>query len=154
MGTGILSSLAHAFPYGGSYNPVLRGFFMFFFMLNVVFWILIAGCTIARYVMFPEVSFMLNYSSSHTLITFMMQVWPQMLNHPAQSMFIGAFPMGSATLINSGIVRDIAHHPLINTDLRFRSLIKSGAGAVNPSSTLYGAFGGSTRWSPTPSPLE
>lgn len=57
MGTGVLSSLAHAFPYGGPYNPALRGLFMFFFMTNFVFFLLIGGATIARYIMFPEASF-------------------------------------------------------------------------------------------------
>lgn len=32
-----------------------------------------------------------------------------MLNHPAQSLFIGCFPMGAATLINAGLV---SHHSL------------------------------------------
>lgn len=56
MGTGVLSSLAHAFPYGGPYHPALRGLFMFFFVTNFVFFIFVSGMTIARYVMFPEVS--------------------------------------------------------------------------------------------------
>lgn len=32
------------------------------------------------------------------------QVWGLMLNHPAQSLFIGCFPMGAATLINGALV--------------------------------------------------
>lgn len=55
MGTGVLSVLAHSFPYGGPQNTILRMLFMFFFMLNLLFFMLVSGCTIARYVMFPEV---------------------------------------------------------------------------------------------------
>lgn len=33
------------------------------------------------------------------------QVWSLMLAHPAQSLFIGCFPMGAATLINAALVR-------------------------------------------------
>jgi len=31
------------------------------------------------------------------------EVWGLMLNHPAQSLFVGCFPMGAATLINAGL---------------------------------------------------
>ncbi|KDQ57617.1 hypothetical protein JAAARDRAFT_130281, partial [Jaapia argillacea MUCL 33604] len=84
MGTGVLSTLAHGFPYGTG-STVLRVFFMFFFMLNFALFLLISGATIARYVMFPE-------------------VWGLMLRHPAQSMFMGALPMGAATLINAALI--------------------------------------------------
>lgn len=42
------------------------------------------------------------YSSSR-------QVWGLMLNHPAQSLFIGCFPMGAATLINGALVSTFIH---------------------------------------------
>ena len=32
------------------------------------------------------------------------QIWSMMIRHPAQSLFIGCFPMGAATLINSALV--------------------------------------------------
>lgn len=37
------------------------------------------------------------------------QVWGLMLNHPAQSLFIGCFPMGAATLINGALVSTSIH---------------------------------------------
>lgn len=30
-------------------------------------------------------------------------MWRKMISHPAQSLFVGAFPMGAATLINSAL---------------------------------------------------
>lgn len=33
------------------------------------------------------------------------QIWSLMIAHPAQSLFIGCFPMGAATLINAALVR-------------------------------------------------
>ncbi|EIN11985.1 hypothetical protein PUNSTDRAFT_62362 [Punctularia strigosozonata HHB-11173 SS5] len=84
MGTGVLAALANAFPYGND-NAPLRVFFMFFFMLDLLLFLLISGATLARYIMFPT-------------------VWDLMLEHQAQSMFIGAFPMGATTLINASLV--------------------------------------------------
>ncbi|KAF9644894.1 hypothetical protein BDM02DRAFT_830193 [Thelephora ganbajun] len=83
MGTGITSALITNFPYGGGSAPVQwLGFGLF--VLNLTLFVFVCGCTIARYVMFPE-------------------VWGLMLNHPTQSLFIGCFPMGAATLINAGL---------------------------------------------------
>lgn len=59
MGTGIVSSLCTNFPYGnGSAGLQWLGFA--FFMLNLILFIFVCTCTIARYVMFPEVSFPAN----------------------------------------------------------------------------------------------
>ncbi|TFK54332.1 hypothetical protein OE88DRAFT_1733002 [Heliocybe sulcata] len=90
MGTGVLSGLANSFPFGTG-STVLKFFFMLFFWINFLLFIIISGCTIARYVMFPE-------------------VWSIMLRHPAQSMFMGAFPMGAATLINAALILNQEWH--------------------------------------------
>ncbi|KAF9777367.1 voltage-dependent anion channel [Thelephora terrestris] len=83
MGTGITSALITNFPYSGGAAPALwLGFAVF--ALNLILFVFVCGCTIARYTMFPE-------------------VWGLMLSHPAQSLFIGCFPMGAATLINGAL---------------------------------------------------
>jgi tellurite resistance protein TehA-like permease len=102
MGTGITSALITNFPYGSGSAPVLwLGFGIF--ALNLALFIFVCGCTIARYVMFPEVRTRPTESTS-CLILDPRQVWGLMLNHPAQSLFIGCFPMGAATLINGALV--------------------------------------------------
>lgn len=83
MGTGVTSALITNFPYGGGSVPALWVGFGFW-VLNLILFVFVCGCTIARYVMFPE-------------------VWELMLSHPVQSLFIGCFPMGAATLINGAL---------------------------------------------------
>jgi tellurite resistance protein TehA-like permease len=78
MGTGIVSLLLHNLPYNGIglyYISVV------IFVLNVL--LFAAGCvlTILRYALYPEIFF-------------------AMIRHPVQSMFIGTFPIGLATIIN------------------------------------------------------
>lgn len=83
MGTGVTSALITNFPYGGGTVPALwLGFG--FWLLNLMLFVFVCGCTIARYLMFPE-------------------LWKLMLDHPTQSLFIGCFPMGAATLINGAL---------------------------------------------------
>ena len=56
MGTGITSALLTNFPYGGGTAPLQwLGFALF--VLNFILFIFVCGCTIARYIMFPEVRF-------------------------------------------------------------------------------------------------
>ena len=86
MGTGAVSALIHNFPYGNG-TPVIRIFTLIIFFLNLVLFILISGATAARYALFPD-------------------VWSKMMHHPAQSLFVGAAPMGFATLINIALVSD------------------------------------------------
>ncbi|KAI0769777.1 voltage-dependent anion channel [Trametes elegans] len=83
MGTGVVSALLHNFPYHTD-SLALKIAALIFFLLNLVLFVFVCMCTILRYIMFPE-------------------VWYMMLSHPAQSLFIGCFPMGAATLINSGL---------------------------------------------------
>ncbi|KAH7923732.1 hypothetical protein BV22DRAFT_1014841 [Leucogyrophana mollusca] len=84
MGTGATSALVHSFPYGHG-SLAIKAITLIMFFLNLLLFVVISSATIARYAMFPE-------------------VWSVMLQHPAQSLFIGAFPMGAATLINIALV--------------------------------------------------
>ncbi|RDB16951.1 Sulfite efflux pump SSU1 [Hypsizygus marmoreus] len=83
MGTGVVSSLAARFHFGAG-SLALEVISLIFFFLNLALFVLLCGMTIARYWLFPE-------------------MWSTMLSHPAQSLFVGAFPMGAATLINSAL---------------------------------------------------
>lgn len=87
MGTGATSALIHNFPYGHG-SPFIRIFTLIIFFINLVLFVLISAATAARYALFPE-------------------LWSKMLRHPAQSLFVGAVPMGFATLINVALVSDI-----------------------------------------------
>ncbi|KAJ6104112.1 hypothetical protein N7523_010432 [Penicillium sp. IBT 18751x] len=78
MGTGIVSILLHNLPYNGDWLYYLS---IIVFVLNVL--LFSTGCIISilRYTLYPE-------------------IFPVMIKHPVQSMFIGTFPMGLATIIN------------------------------------------------------
>ncbi|KAH7888823.1 voltage-dependent anion channel, partial [Phlebopus sp. FC_14] len=79
MGTGVTSALIHNFPYGS--NSATRIVTLILFFFNLLLFTAISGATFLRYIMFPD-------------------LWMKMLHHPAQSLFVGAMPMGFATLIN------------------------------------------------------
>ncbi|OJJ35153.1 hypothetical protein ASPWEDRAFT_171980 [Aspergillus wentii DTO 134E9] len=78
MGTGIVSTILYTLPYNGRW---LYWISVVIFAVNV--FLFTAGCILSllRYTMYPK-------------------TFKNMLTHPVQSMFIGTFPMGLATLIN------------------------------------------------------
>ncbi|KAF4634899.1 hypothetical protein G7Y89_g3188 [Cudoniella acicularis] len=78
MGTGIVSILLHNLPYNGIW---LYWISVVIFCLNVGLFTTFLSISIARYTIYPE-------------------IWPAMIRHPAQSLFLGTFPMGLATIIN------------------------------------------------------
>ena len=78
MGTGIVSILLHNLPYNGDW---LYWISVVIFCLNVALFILFTFISIVRYTVYPE-------------------IWFAMIRHPAQSLFIGTFLMGLATIIN------------------------------------------------------
>lgn len=78
MGTGIVSILLHNLPYNAVWLYWLS---VVIFCLNVVLFTIFLCLSIARYTIYPE-------------------IWPAMIRHPAQSLFLGTFPMGLATIIN------------------------------------------------------
>jgi len=78
MGTGIVSILLHNLPYNG---PWLYWISVIIFCLNVVLFITFLCISILRYTLYP-------------------QIWKAMIRHPAQSLFVGTFPMGLATIVN------------------------------------------------------
>ncbi|KAI0696721.1 voltage-dependent anion channel [Cytidiella melzeri] len=83
MGTGVVSALLHLFPYNNG-CLALKIIALIFFLLNLALFVFVCTMTVARYSLFPE-------------------IWGMMIVHPAQSLFIGCFPMGAATLINAGL---------------------------------------------------
>lgn len=78
MGTGIASILLHNLPYNGRW---LYWISVVMFCLNVFLFLTFLAISILRYVMFKG------------LFMFM-------IRHPVQSLFVGTFPMGLATIIN------------------------------------------------------
>ncbi|KAJ6032938.1 uncharacterized protein N7446_008769 [Penicillium canescens] len=78
MGTGIVSLLLHNLPYNGIW---LYWISVVIFALNVLLFITGSIISILRYTLYPE-------------------IFLAMIKHPVQSMFIGTFPMGLATIIN------------------------------------------------------
>ena len=78
MGTGIVSTLLHQLPYQFSGLGVLSNVV---FVLNVFLFTLFLGVSVARYALWPK-------------------VWWAMLYHPQQSLFVGTFSMGFATIVN------------------------------------------------------
>ncbi|KAF5026838.1 hypothetical protein F66182_1032 [Fusarium sp. NRRL 66182] len=78
MGTGIVSILLHNLPYNAIWLQYMS---YIFFGLNVLLFTTFLGISIARYALYPE-------------------IWGAMVSHPGQSLFLGCFPMGFATIIN------------------------------------------------------
>lgn len=78
MGTGIVSILLHELPYQfrglGIISNVIFGF-------NVLLFLLFLLISAARYIIWP-------------------QMFPTMLFHPTQSLFLGTFSMGFTTIVN------------------------------------------------------
>ena len=77
MGTGITAILLHQLPY--QFNG-LRIISNLIFGLNVILYLLFLGISIARYLIWPQLFWI-------------------MLFHPTQSLFLGTFAMGMATII-------------------------------------------------------
>jgi tellurite resistance protein TehA-like permease len=78
MGTGIVSILLHNLPYNGIW---LYWISVVIFALNVLLFSIFLIVSILRYSLYPR-------------------IWHAMIRHPAQSLFLGTFPMGLATIIN------------------------------------------------------
>ena len=78
MGTGIVSILIHNLPYNGTW---LYWISVVLFASNVSIFIAFLILSILRYSIYPD-------------------IWRAMIRHPAQSLFLGTFPMGLATIIN------------------------------------------------------
>jgi tellurite resistance protein TehA-like permease len=78
MGTGITSILLHNLPYNGRWLQYIS---YILFALNVLLFVVFLAISILRYCLYPK-------------------IWVSMIRHPAQSLFIGTFPMGLATIIN------------------------------------------------------
>jgi tellurite resistance protein TehA-like permease len=78
MGTGIVSILLNTLPYNGQWLTYLS---IIIFILNVTCFTVILSITLLRYILYPE-------------------IFRVMVTHPVQSLFLGTFPMGLATIIN------------------------------------------------------
>ncbi|KAF7560102.1 hypothetical protein G7046_g4054 [Stylonectria norvegica] len=78
MGTGIASILLHNLPYNARW---LYWISVAIFALNVALFLLFLTISVLRYTLFRG-------------------VWGCMIRHPAQSLFLGTFPMGLATIVN------------------------------------------------------
>ncbi|KAJ3525696.1 hypothetical protein NM688_g8366 [Phlebia brevispora] len=83
MGTGAISILFHNYPYADNSTP-MKMFTYIFFFLNLALLVVFNVLTLARYIIFPD-------------------IWGIMIRHPVQSLYIGCYPMGAATLINIGV---------------------------------------------------
>ncbi|KAL4989672.1 voltage-dependent anion channel [Aspergillus falconensis] len=78
MGTGIVSILLNTLPYNGTW---LYRISIIIFVLNVLLFVIFFTLTLIRYILWPD-------------------IFPLMVTHPSQSLFLGTLPMGFATIIN------------------------------------------------------
>jgi tellurite resistance protein TehA-like permease len=78
MGTGIVSILLHNLPYNADWLYYIS---VVMFCLNILLFVTFFIISVLRYSLYPE-------------------IWFAMIRHPAQSLFLGTFPMGLATIIN------------------------------------------------------
>ena len=82
MGTGIISTLLHTAPHQFHGQLVIS---TVMYVLNITIFVLFLLLSIARYTLYPW-------------------VWMLMLRDPTQSLFLGAFPMGLATIANATVL--------------------------------------------------
>jgi tellurite resistance protein TehA-like permease len=78
MSTGVLSIIIHQLPYNGDGLQVIS---VIVFVLNVVLFVLFTLISFLRYVLHPR-------------------IFPAVLRHPHQSLFLATFPVGLATIVN------------------------------------------------------
>lgn len=78
MGTGIVSILLHNLPYNG---VGLYWISVVMFALNVLLFSVFLFISALRYTIYPEICFAL-------------------IHHPTQSLYLGTFPMGLATIVS------------------------------------------------------
>ena len=78
MGTGMVSILLHNLPYNTRW---LYWISVVIFALDVFLFATFLTISVLRYTIYPE-------------------IWLAMIKHPAQSLFIGTFPMGLSTIVS------------------------------------------------------
>lgn len=78
MGTGISSILLHQLPYNAHWLHIIS---YIVFCLNIFLFVTFFFISLLRYTLYP-------------------QIWSAMIKHPQQSLFLGTFPMGLATIVN------------------------------------------------------
>ena len=78
MSTGILSILLNKLPYNGEWLRIIS---IIFFVLNLALFVLFSVISCLRYILYP-------------------QLWSKVIRHPHQSLFLGTFPVGLATITN------------------------------------------------------
>ncbi|KAA1476001.1 hypothetical protein DENSPDRAFT_842864 [Dentipellis sp. KUC8613] len=83
MGTGAVSILFQNYPYGNETDG-MRVMSAIFFFLNLLLFVIFTTTTILRYIAFPD-------------------IWSLMIRHPVQSLYLGCFPMGGATILTVAI---------------------------------------------------
>lgn len=83
MGTGAVSILFQAFPYGRGTQGMMTTSLVFFF-LNLLLFILFTAFFLAKYLKYPG-------------------KWSAMIRKPIPSLFLGCYPMGACTLLNVSV---------------------------------------------------
>ncbi|KAH7383061.1 MFS transporter [Cadophora sp. MPI-SDFR-AT-0126] len=82
MSTGVLSIALHQLPFNGSWLQIIS---TIFFVLNLILFLLFTFISFLRYFLYPN-------------------IFPAVLRHPHQSLFLATFPVGLATLINMTVL--------------------------------------------------
>ncbi|KAI6046164.1 voltage-dependent anion channel [Pisolithus marmoratus] len=80
MGTGSVADICLNFPYG-THSPIATYLALAFFCLGLALFLLFTAISMARYTLYPN-------------------IWYRMIHHPVQSLYLGTFPMGAATLLS------------------------------------------------------
>ena len=82
MSTGVLSVLLHQLPFNGRWLEIIS---FIFFALDVALFLLFTAVSALRYIRHPY-------------------IFPAVLRHPHQSLFLAAFPISLAVLINMIVI--------------------------------------------------
>jgi tellurite resistance protein TehA-like permease len=97
MGTGIISILLYSAPHDFTGRHTVAAVF---YVLNVVLFCIFFIISLLRYILYPW-------------------VFLRMLCHPVQSLYIGTFPMGLATIVNATVLMAVPKYGDWAIDLAF-----------------------------------
>ena len=84
LGTGIIAILFHEFPFLSD-KAAVQYIALIIHIFNIVLFVIFITCDFIRYVFYPR-------------------IWVAMIMHTSQSLFLGALPMGTATVISASTV--------------------------------------------------
>lgn len=103
MGTGIISVLAGRFHFGQG-TVTLEVLLLVFFFINLALFVVFAFVSVTRFCLYPEVRRATFHVAERHRVDRLAQLFTKMLLDPSEALFLGAVPVGVATLIDGALI--------------------------------------------------